>query len=120
MAKREQRRLEEIERDLLDDSKSLATALRKAVTLGGELKSVPLREWASRELRGYEDGQDGKELPDYRRVSAPLLIDGATMRGIVKRQQLIEQEHTIADRPHTRGLGRRPTPFLRFSSGFCG
>jgi hypothetical protein len=34
--------------------KSLATALRKAVTFGGELKSVPLREWASRELRGYE------------------------------------------------------------------
>jgi len=51
--------------------KSLATALRKAVTLGGELKSVPLREWASRELRGYEDGPDGKELPDHRRISAP-------------------------------------------------
>jgi len=60
VAKREQRRLEEIERDLLDDSKSLTTALRKSVALGGELRSVPLREWAGKELRGYEDGP---ELP---------------------------------------------------------
>jgi hypothetical protein len=85
VAKREHGRLDEIERDLLDESTSLATALRKAVALGGELRSAPLREWAGRELRGYEDGPD---LPEYRKVQAPLLIDGATFRSIVKRQRI--------------------------------
>lgn len=50
-------------------------ALRLCIMLGGRSESVELREWASRELRGY--GPDD-ELPDYRRVGAPLCVDGFT------------------------------------------
>jgi len=85
MPRRDRGRLDEIERDLLDDTKPLATALRKCIALGGELRSVPLREWASQELTGYEGAG---ELPEYRRVEAPILLDGATPAGIVKRQRV--------------------------------
>ncbi|MEU0114771.1 hypothetical protein ABZ137_13855 [Streptomyces bobili] len=65
--------LAEIQRDVLDENKSLASALRKCIVLGGEANSAPLREWATKELRGY-DGTD--ELPDFRVVAASLHIDG--------------------------------------------
>jgi hypothetical protein len=73
-AKRHSDLLAEIERDVVDESKSLAAALRKSVILGGRAGSADLREWATRELNGYRDSQD--ELPDYRHVRAPLLMDG--------------------------------------------
>ena len=50
-------------------------ALRLCITLGGRSASVELREWAARELRGY--GRDD-ELLDYRRIGAPLCVDGFT------------------------------------------
>jgi hypothetical protein len=68
--------LEQIERDALNDEVPLATALRKCVALGGLAGSEQLRDWASRELRGYFDDEEGAELPTYRIVSAPLLVDG--------------------------------------------
>jgi hypothetical protein len=79
------RRLDEIERDLLDDTRPLAGALRKCLALGGELRSAPLREWASRELHGY-DGET--EVPPYRTVAAAIEIDGATFNGYVKGQRI--------------------------------
>jgi AbiTii len=74
MAKRENDLLAEIERDALDESKSVAAALRKCLVLGGHAGSTALREWATRELKGYPSRED--ELPDYRRIRAPLLLDG--------------------------------------------
>ncbi|WP_181764074.1 hypothetical protein [Streptomyces albidus (ex Kaewkla and Franco 2022)] len=65
--------LTEIQRDVLDESKSLASALRKCVVLGGEANSAPLRTWATRELRGYEPSD---ELPEFRVVAGALHIDG--------------------------------------------
>lgn len=65
--------LAEIQRDVLDESKSLASALRKCIVLGGEANSAPLRTWATLELRGY--GLDG-DLPDFRIIAASLHIDG--------------------------------------------
>ncbi|MER5854450.1 hypothetical protein ABT131_02255 [Streptomyces sp900105245] len=67
--------LAEIQRDVLDESKSLASVLRKCIVLGGEANSAPLRTWATLELRGY--GPDG-ELPDFRIIAASLHIDGVS------------------------------------------
>ncbi len=69
--------LHQIENDVLDESKPLAATLRKCITLGGQAGSADLRTWAARELRGY--GPDD-ELPQYRVVGAPILVDGVTIR----------------------------------------
>ena len=76
--------LEQIEHDVLT-SQPLADALRKCVVLGGKAGSIELREWATRELRGYDSKDDA---PDYRTVGAPILIDAVTGNVIVKRQQI--------------------------------
>jgi hypothetical protein len=76
MAKRADRLLAQIEQDVLDESKPLASALRKCVILGGNAASADLREWATRELHGYLSDDD--KLPDYRYIAAPLLIDGTS------------------------------------------
>jgi AbiTii-like protein len=64
--------LTKIEESALSSDRSLADALRLCVALGGQVGSSDLRDWASRELRGY-DGD--AELPDYRRVMAPILAN---------------------------------------------
>ena len=76
--------LEQIEHDVLT-SQPLADALRKCVVLGGKAGSIELREWATRELRGY-DSRD--EAPDYRTVGAPILANAVTGNAIVKGQQI--------------------------------
>jgi len=75
----------QIERDALDDSVPIATALRKCVVLGGKSGSEDLRDWATRELQGYH-GQDS--LPDYRVISAPLMVDGVAGNTKVTHQQI--------------------------------
>lgn len=76
--------LDEIERDLLD-GKPTADLLRKCVVLGGRAGSTELRDWASRELKGYPD-PDG--LPDYRVVPAVILLNGVTMRAQINGQRI--------------------------------
>jgi len=85
MRKRERGLLGEIERDVLDEDKSLANALRKCIILGGHAGSTDLREWATRELRGY-GGEDN--LPEYRMVAAPILIDAVNPRVQVRGQRI--------------------------------
>lgn len=41
---------------------------------GGHAHSQPLRTWALRELQGYEGTHVA--IPDYRKISAPLMMDG--------------------------------------------
>lgn len=43
------------------------------LALGGRAGSTELRSWAQQELQGYAGDAS---LPDYRRVPAPLRIDG--------------------------------------------
>jgi hypothetical protein len=74
MAKRDDDLLAQIERDVLDESRPVAAALRKCLTLGGRVHSADLREWAARELHGYRGAEES--LPDYRRITAPLMMDG--------------------------------------------
>lgn len=74
----------EIEHDALDESASVATALRKCIALGGRSGSEPLRDWATRELQGY-GGAD--ELPDYRVIQAPLMVDAVSGNVQITHQQ---------------------------------
>jgi hypothetical protein len=79
--------LDEIQRGALDERTPLAHTLRKCLLLGGMAHSTVLRDWASRELNGYSAG-DHHELPDWRKVYAPLQIDGAVFGGIVRQQTI--------------------------------
>ncbi|MFB6553554.1 hypothetical protein [Streptomyces sp. NPDC056405] len=87
MNRRERTLLAQIEQDVLDDTKPLAGTLRKCVVLGGHANSEALRDWAQRELRGF-DGVDLADVPSYRVVVAPLRIDAAVMNGIITGQQI--------------------------------
>jgi hypothetical protein len=85
VARREDTLLAQIEQETLDDGASVAGALRKCVVLGGKSGSEPLRDWATRELKGYYGDDD---LPEYRVVPAQIQIDGATMSGLVTGQPI--------------------------------
>ncbi|GAA4383340.1 hypothetical protein [Agromyces bauzanensis] len=74
----------QIEHDLLDE-KPLDTLLRQLILLGGSAGSPELRSWAALELRGYGHDDD---LPSYRKVNAPLQIDGAVPGGIVRHETI--------------------------------
>ncbi|MGC9501850.1 hypothetical protein [Streptomyces sp. WG7] len=80
MNRRERTLLAQIKQDVLDDTKPLAGALRRCVVLGGHTGSAALRDWAQRELRGY-DGVDLADVPSHRVVVAP----GAHRSGAVVR-----------------------------------
>ncbi len=102
--------LADIERDVLDESKSVAAALRKCLALGGQAKSAELRDWASRELHGYPDEAP---LPDYRKIRTPLLMDGFTGGGIFRGRQVSvidlprEARDVVGDElPLTFGVGK--------------
>jgi hypothetical protein len=82
---RTQSLVEEIERDALDSATSLADALRKCIALGGHSGSTDLREWAARELNGYERPS---EVPDYRAIVAPIVIDGMSGNNQFTRMQV--------------------------------
>lgn len=69
-----------IERDLLGN-KPLRDCLRECVSLGGDLRSARLRDWAKKELMGYHDGD---EIPSYRIVTPFLMGDGQMHRGLFK------------------------------------
>lgn len=78
--------LGDIENDLLSD-RPIADVLRKVVILGGRAGSAELRDWASRELKGFSDAEV-EDLPPYRRILAPMLMDAVTGPTIVRRQPL--------------------------------
>jgi hypothetical protein len=65
--------IKDIQDAALDGNVPLADVLRRVMALGGRVGSPELREWASRELHGYV-GID-VELPAYRKVPAPIMID---------------------------------------------
>lgn len=78
--------LDQIESGALNSKTDLADLLRKCIALGGRAGSGELRDWARRELDGYR-GVD-EELPEYRRVTAPLLVDGFQGAWQFKRKQI--------------------------------
>lgn len=64
--------LQRVQDAALDSTRTLADALRAAVAAAGKLGANDLREWATHELNGYDETS---ELPTYRTVRAPLLMD---------------------------------------------
>jgi hypothetical protein len=86
MRLRERSLLDEIERDALNSDVPVTDTLRKVIALGGKVGSTELREWASRELRGYTG--TGAELPSYRKPSAAIQVDAVNPRFHITGQQI--------------------------------
>ena len=84
MVERDESLLAEIERDVLAGG-PVADALRKCVVLGGRSGSTELRDWATKELRGYESEDT---VPAYRTVGAPIFADALTGNAIVRGQRI--------------------------------
>ena len=55
--------LQEIQKDVVDPSLTLAPILRKAKILAARLANEPFKQWVEKELNGYRDDE---ELPAYR------------------------------------------------------
>lgn len=109
MALRKDPLLDQIERDALDEKASLASALRKCVSLGGKSRSDELRDWATRELKGYPGLDD---LPEYRKIAASLRLDGFSGNYKITGEELppmalpdFAQEHISNELPLTQGVG---------------
>jgi len=85
MRRRDNTLITQIERDAVDDRVLLSATLRKCLILAGQVGSAELREWVSRELNGY---QPEEELPSWRKVPAPLQIDGIQGRFHVRGQTI--------------------------------
>ncbi len=66
--------LDQIESEAMDGD--VVKALRLCIKLGGHSGSADLRQWAERELNGYDSDE---EVPGYRRIGAPLCYDGTSM-----------------------------------------
>lgn len=60
MSKQDATLLDQIEDDAVN-GRPIADTLRKAVILGGKARSTALRDWATKELKGYAPAD---ELPD--------------------------------------------------------
>ncbi len=77
--------LSQIEQDVLDDGKSIGSALRRCMLLGSRTGSSQLCEWATLELKGYPVPV---EVPDYRVIAAGLHLDAVTARAVIKGQPI--------------------------------
>ena len=76
--------LDQIEDDAVN-GRPIADTLRKVVVLGGRAGSTALRDWATKELKGY--GPDD-ELPEYRTIGAPICVDAIVGNGWIKGQRM--------------------------------
>lgn len=101
--------LRDIQKGALDSSTAVSDLLRKCVALGGASGSRRLVEWASAELSGYKGTI---ELPNYRKVSAPLLIDGVAGLNQINRQHIapsvlpkFAQDHINEEVEFKQGVG---------------
>ena len=79
--------LQRVQDAALDRSVPVTEALRLCVAAGGRLGSTPLRDWALKELNGYEETD---ELPPYRKIGAALFIDYVLGRSWERGRQVTE------------------------------
>jgi hypothetical protein len=77
--------LDEIHDGALDSTVALPDLLRKCISLGGEMGSERLRDWTQQELMGYGPGT---EVPAYRKAASLLYLDGSTIGGLIRGQQV--------------------------------
>jgi len=84
VSKRDATLLDQIEDDAVN-GRPIADTLRKAVILGGKAGSTALRDWATKELKGYAPAD---ELPGYRIVGAPICVDALVGNAWIKGQRM--------------------------------
>lgn len=65
--------IDRLERDVLDESATMASLLRQVLIMGGRASSESLKTWAQRELKGYNE--PSPTLPAYRKILASLKAD---------------------------------------------
>ncbi|MEV0485710.1 hypothetical protein AB0I69_34545 [Streptomyces sp. NPDC050508] len=98
------RGLEQLERAVLDDTASLATALRQCLMLAGYAHHAELRAWALKELEGYTTTD---ELPPYRKVPAALevVVDLNLPGQIIQGNTRRISTHQLPQPARDRGIG---------------
>ncbi|WP_433453671.1 hypothetical protein ACQPXS_35985 [Streptomyces sp. CA-142005] len=98
------RGLEQLERAVLDDAASLATALRQCLMLAGYARHEELRAWALKELEGYATSD---ELPPYRKVRAALevVIDLYLPGQIIRDNTQRVSPNQLPQHAQDRGIG---------------
>lgn len=84
MARSSSSLLTEIENDVLGAT-PLADTLRKCIILGGRAGSTDLRDWATRELRGYATDD---VVPGFRTITAPMKVDALLGPSQITGQQI--------------------------------
>lgn len=90
VTRRTSKLLQEIEEGAVDGKTPIADVLRRVIALGGQAGSAEMRDWATRELRGYATTD---EVPAYRVVGAPILLDATLpFGGSVRGQQVSSLE----------------------------
>lgn len=94
---RESSLIADIEKDALSRDAPVADALRKCVSLAGRAGSDDLLQWATRELRGYGSAD---QLPDYRKLAAPTLLDGVAGNYKITGQQISSSSLPSVARGH--------------------
>jgi hypothetical protein len=99
--------LAEIEAGAHDPKADLPTLLRKCITLGGATGSTRLRDWATKELKGYEADDT---LPSYRITRSLLFLDAAVVGGRVTSQQAPLPLIPDVARPSVQGDIHLPQP----------
>lgn len=98
------RGLEQLERTVLDETASLASALRRCLMLAGYARHEELRAWALKELEGYAPTD---ELPSYRKVptalevTVDLYLPGQIIRGNTQRIS----PNQLPEHARDRGIG---------------
>lgn len=100
MSDRTNKLLRKIQAGALDSSQPVSDLLRTCVALGGAAGSRELVRWASAELNGYRTNKD--QLPSYRKVAAPLLVDGITGWTQFKRRNISPSDLPEFVREHIR------------------
>ncbi|MFE6504484.1 hypothetical protein [Kitasatospora sp. NPDC057738] len=98
------RSLERLEGAVLDDTASLASALRLCVVLARHAHHQDLRMWALKELDGYEAND---ELPAYRRVPAALMVsvNRYFLGGVQQVNSLRISRNQLPQPARERGIG---------------
>ncbi|MFF8866027.1 hypothetical protein ACF08B_28645 [Streptomyces sp. NPDC015139] len=98
------RGLEQLELTVLDDTASLATALRQCLMLAGYAHHGELRAWALKELEGYSAVD---ELPSYRKVPAALevVVDLNLPGQIIGGNTRRISPHQLPQHARDRGIG---------------
>lgn len=95
----------------LSTGTSTTALLQQCILLGGKSGSKQLREWASRELNGYNGKTD--KVPEYRTINAVIRVDAVVGRTQITGQPIgsqslpdfVQEAGLSEELPLTQGIG---------------